>query len=90
MSKRREVINFSEGPLPDDKITQIIGATLTCLSQSDSYDKFKSCLFVQPEGESLVTAAADMVGNAADSVSDAAADVSDSMTFKGKKSFKKK
>lgn len=85
MSKRREVINFTEGALPDKKVTEILGATFFCLDKSKTYEEFKGCI-INPKGDesnSLTEDAEEAVGTVADSVSNAADSVADS-TRKGR------
>ena len=75
MSKKREIIKFNEGALPDEKITQILGATLTCLATSNNYTDFKNCLIVQPESEPTVM---DQVGETVESATEAVSNVTKS------------
>ena len=47
MSKRREVIDFGS-ELPAAKLTTVLGATLKCLADNDTYSGFKSCIIMAP------------------------------------------
>jgi hypothetical protein len=80
MSRPREIVDFSE-TLPDEQITQILGATLSCLTKSKTYDEFKTCLVVPPKEEgSLMDTISGVVGNIAQGVANAGTTVADAVS----------
>jgi hypothetical protein len=85
MSKKSEQVDFSEA-LPEAKLTQILGSTLKCLSESNNYKAFKQCIIpMEAAAASKTDVLQEAATNAGHAVSGAAHAVGDAF----KKSVRK-